>query len=102
MKVVLSDSNLISIASIADLDELIPEGWQGEALNYGQGEGQIRVGECEWGFYFDDSGRQYFVLVEGSVELHDAYAMASGILARIQAKWGMGISGRVEGFMSKP
>lgn len=34
--------------------ELIPASYTGEVINYGQGEGQIKLGETVWGFYYGD------------------------------------------------
>jgi hypothetical protein len=30
----------------------IPAGIEWKQINYGQGEGQVEIGGCEWGFYY--------------------------------------------------
>lgn len=38
-----------------DFSDLIPESYTGKVLNYGQGEGQVQIGETVWGFYYGKS-----------------------------------------------
>ncbi len=84
-----------------DLRDLVPDGFKGEAVNYGQGEGQIRIENTEWGFYCGPDGAGYsIVLEEGSVDFDRAVAMAAGILTQIRKKWGTDISAQVEGTLS--
>ena len=42
----------------------IPDGIPWLQLSYGQGEGQVSILDCEWGFYYGDNK----VI---SIELHD-------------------------------
>lgn len=87
----------MSIEGLEDLAALVPEGMSGEALNYGQGEGQLRVNESVWGFYSDDTLRYYFILEEGVLSIQEASEIALGILSRINERWGSKITAEVEG-----
>ncbi|BCU76170.1 hypothetical protein llg_08850 [Luteolibacter sp. LG18] len=78
------------------MGSLIPEGSEGEALNYGQGEGQWRIGATVWGIYAGDGG-YYLQLEEGVLDLREAHRMIRGILARIRSTWGSQIRGEIEG-----
>ena len=95
MKIQLLNAHSMSINSLEDLRDLVPECSSGMAINYGQGEGQIRIGDTEWGFYTGNF--PCFVFEEGTLDFDQAIAMASGILAKIRKKWGQDISGRIEG-----
>ena len=91
----------MSIGGLHDLNDLIPDGFEGEAVNYSQGEGQIRIENTEWGFYCGPSGSGYSVVFEeGSLDFDQAMWMAAGILAKIRKKWGAGISAQIEGTLS--
>ncbi len=35
-----------------NFNDLIPKNFTGEVLNYGQGEGQVQIGNTVWGFYY--------------------------------------------------
>ena len=83
MTLLLSLSDTMAIGGMKDLNDLVPEGFQGEAVNYGQGEGQIRIGDTEWGFYAGPTGYS-IVFEEGALEFDQAVAMAAGILAQIR------------------
>ena len=41
MKIVISNASDINFESKVDLNRIIPEGIDGHALNFGQGEGQV-------------------------------------------------------------
>jgi len=103
MKIRLSPSDSMMIDGYEGLNELIPEGFEGEAINYGQGEGQIRIENSEWGFYVGDRpGMGYSVVFEeGTLDFDQAIAMATGILAQIRKKWGPQISAHIEGFLHR-
>jgi len=38
-----------------ELETYIPPGVEWKPINYGQGEGQVEIAGCEWGFYQTDS-----------------------------------------------
>ena len=76
---------------------MVPEGLTGDALNYGQGEGQLRIGGSVWGFYVRDSGDYSCVLEEGLLSFEEASAIAIGIIGRVRSLWGSQIESEVRG-----
>lgn len=96
LKVSLSNGSDMKIRSLDDLRGLIPEGMDGEGLNYGQGEGQWRIGSTVWGIYCEKDG-YCFQLEEGIVEMDEAIRLAHGILECIRTRWGEQIRGWIEG-----
>ncbi len=54
------------------LRPFVPDGPDCEQINFGQGEGQIRIGEAIWGIYLWDGCDIYeLVLEEGELGLED-------------------------------
>ena len=82
---------------MGDLNDFVPAGFEGKAVNYGQGEGQIRIENSKWGFYVGDDSEYYFAFEEGTLDFSQAIAMAWGIVAQIRWKWGTQVSARMEG-----
>ena len=76
---------------------MVPEGMTGDALNYGQGEGQLRIGGSVWGFYATDSGDYSCVLEEGVLSFEAAAAIAIGVIGRVRSLWGSQIESEVRG-----
>jgi hypothetical protein len=66
-----------------ELAGFIPAGRTWRQLNYGQGEGQVEVDGCEWGFYYAGPGILMIVLHRGEVEMSKAVEFVSGVAARI-------------------
>ena len=97
MRITLKNADHMSIRSLSDLEEFVPQGMTGEALGYGQGEGQLKVGNSVWGFYFTDAGDRSFALEEGVLEIEEASAIAIGIIDRVRSLWGNQIESEVRG-----
>jgi len=97
MKIRLNCCREVGVDGYEGLRALIPKGMDGEALNYGQGEGQLRIGSSVWGFYVEDSSTCYFVLEEGVLDIESAFKTALGILHRIHEQWDSGIQAEIEG-----
>lgn len=97
MTITLKYTDHISIRSLEDLDAIVPEGMTGDALHYGQGEGQLRIGGSVWGFYLTDSGGYSCVLEEGLLSFKEASAIALGIIGRVRSLWGSRIESEVRG-----
>lgn len=55
-------------------------GWT--QLNYGQGEGEVSINSCTWGFYFSDNGLSV-ALLSGEIKINDAYELLQGIAKKI-------------------
>ena len=95
MVVRLVNGDRINVLSLADLASMIPPDRDGEALNYGQGEGQFRVEGTEWGYYCAPYDRLQFE--GGSVSPSFLFELLSSIVAQIQCRWGPEISAIVDG-----
>ncbi|GAA5120876.1 hypothetical protein JIN84_06135 [Luteolibacter yonseiensis] len=97
LTITLKNADRMSIGSLSELEQLVPEGMAGEALAYGQGEGQLRIGETVWGFYLVDAGNRSFALEEGVLSFEEAAAIATGIIHRARFLWGSHIESEVRG-----
>lgn len=87
------------VSSVKDLQALVPTGFEGEALNYGQGEGQMRIANTVWGIYIDDSNGYKFVMEEGIANLSEAIFISSSLLRRIREIWGIQVTDEVKGHL---
>lgn len=97
MNITLKNTDQMSISSLSDLEELVPEGMTGKALGYGQGEGQLRIGNSVWGFYVTNAGDRSLTLEEGVLSFEEASAIAIGIIDRMRSRWGTYIVSEVRG-----
>ena len=62
----------------AELSGYIPSNTSWKQINYGQGEGQVEIGGCEWGFYqTDDVGTL-------AIQLHTGFIAAADALDFVQ------------------
>ena len=66
----------------SELSCFIPEGYDWEQTNYGQGEGQVRVEGSEWGFYYSDDGIN-ITLHEGIIPLSEAVRFVEKVAEKI-------------------
>lgn len=66
MKIILQSKNSIELNKFSDLARVIPTGCTGEPLNFGQGEGQVKIENTVWGFYAHSKERYYMQYEEGS------------------------------------
>lgn len=66
-----------------DFNDLVPESYTGKCLNYGQGEGQVQIGDTVWGFYYgSDNGVIQFE--EGSISWEDFIIITNAIKKHIE------------------
>lgn len=56
----------------SELAGYIPAGTAWKQLNYGQGEGQVEIGGCEWGFYQTGGGELAIYLHTGECSATEA------------------------------
>ncbi len=66
-----------------ELECFIPDGFDWEQENYGQGEGQVAVGGCSWGFFISDGGDLSVHLHDGTTSLEDAFRFVKGVRAKV-------------------
>ena len=97
LQITLRNADQVAITDLSVLQSLVPDQMDGEALNWGQGEGQLRVEDTVWGFYINDAKDYSYTLEEGVVSLEQASAIAIGILERIRIRWGQEIESELRG-----
>ncbi len=66
-----------------DFNDLVPESFSGKCLNYGQGEGQVQIGETVWGFYYG-SNNGVIQFEEGSISWEDFIKITNAIKEHIE------------------
>lgn len=62
-----------------ELDFFVPDSVNWTQLNFGQGEGQVLVNACEWGFYFTDDHSMELVLHHGEAGRNDCLGFADKV-----------------------
>lgn len=87
MKIELGSSCTLDIPSPKDLLQLVPEGISGEVLNYGQSEGQVRIGETVWGAYLDQNNEYYLQFEEGNLTWSELAALVEKILEHLRVNY---------------
>lgn len=95
MKIRLLHAEQIVVHGLDDLARMVPPGYSGRALGYGQGEGQFAVGDTCWGFYCAPSAHLQFE--EGNLSAAELFSMLDAILEAIRRAWGADIEARIEG-----
>lgn len=101
MKIFLKNCDDLLISSLEALEQLIPPGWNGRAINYGQGEGQIEIENTTWGLYYHSQPNSYLLQFEqGHIEFLTLHRLSTAIIANISKKLGHEISAFVEGNIS--
>lgn len=63
----------------AELVGYVPPGIAWQQLNYGQGEGQVEIAGCEWGFYHSGDGELSVHLHAGRCSAKDAFELVCRI-----------------------
>ena len=99
----------ISIENLASLGEatnrcfpgVLSESSEITILNHGQGEGQFKLMNVEWGMYFDDSNKYYFILEGGSCSVQEFFQMVSTLSAVLEKQCGEKPNMSVSGVISE-
>ena len=63
----------------SELEGYIPADTVWKQLNYGQGEGQVEIGGCEWGFYQTGDGDLAIYLHTGECSAREAFDLIGRI-----------------------
>lgn len=87
MKLILKAERDIEFSSLAALEKSIPQGIAGAALNYGQGEGQVKILNTVWGFYFYSGNTYYMQLEEGREKAEFIFELASSIAKALSSNF---------------
>lgn len=83
MRITLKNSQRLSINSKSDLNLLIPDGVNGAAINYGQGEGQFEINGSVWGIYADRDGLYNLVFEEGELDFNEFISTAQSVIDKV-------------------
>jgi len=66
-----------------ELSCFLPDDVKWEQVNYGQGEGQVMIDSCEWGFYYVDDDTISIVLHSGNMPLSDASKFIKNVCKKV-------------------
>jgi hypothetical protein len=66
-----------------ELSCFIPDSYEWKQINYGQGEGQVLIDFCEWGFYYTDNDSLIVVLHEGVILLNEAVKFIELVVKKV-------------------
>lgn len=100
MKLVLRGSSTLNISSEDDLGKIIPRGFKGRVLNYGQGEGQIEIADLVWGVYVGPVAEYQLVLEEGACELGPLKDMVNAVVETIGSNFQIVVTPIVDGTLT--
>ena len=100
LKAIILNSQKMDIQNIEDLDALLPDGYSGKALNYGQGEGQIEISGSVWGFYVNLDSCYVLQYEEGDILVSSFVEILSALEARIKDVYGDGIQVKIQGMLN--
>lgn len=67
----------------SELSCFIPDGISWTQINYGQGEGQVLINGCEWGFYYTDNDSIGVTLHDGVVSLEESLHFINAVKEKI-------------------
>ena len=91
MLINFSNTRDVNLGSLGDLSKLIPTNRQGNALNYGQGEGQVQIDNTVWGFYVSNNGNYFMQYEEGVETWSTIQALVKEIEEHLQLQFGNNI-----------
>ena len=101
MYLVVNGNPEIELASINDVGRLVPVGFEGVALNYGQGEGQFSVSGTVWGVYVNERG-QYQIQFEGGQKNWPKFQnLVNAIISQVKSEFGSHLTVKVEGVLKR-
>lgn len=67
------------------LSIFFPVDYSCKQINYGQGEGQVLIEDCEWGFYYNDEGNLSVVLHDGELTELEAIAVIKAVCQKLSS-----------------
>lgn len=97
MNIIIEGSQNLDISSPAELSKLLPPSLDGEVLNYGQGEGQVKIAGTVWGLYVRTDGKYYLQYEEGVCDWLLFQRIASALMEQMASTFGRGLEFKVEG-----
>ena len=100
MRLIIFESQELELTSKEDLAKVIPDCYSGEALNYGQGEGQIKIENSVWGLYVGSDNNYYLTYEEGMSDFERIKEQADNILATINTNFNLDAIFAIEGVLN--
>ncbi|MCH1919012.1 hypothetical protein L9G15_06140 [Shewanella sp. A3A] len=100
MKAEILNGQAINISSLEELTRLVPNCYSGVGLNYGQGEGQVKILDTVWGFYLNSEYNYYLQFEEGSLDLSKFIDMVNAIQSHLQKLFGNDLVLKVDGMFN--
>lgn len=97
MKIVISNASDINFESKVDLNRIIPEGIDGHALNFGQGEGQVLIDNSVWGIYYADNDNCILQYEEGLIEFLPLLALTTRIIDKLKREFNQNLVFQIQG-----
>ena len=99
MKIIISNAVKVEFKTKIDLLQLIPDGIDGKVLNYGQGEGQVLIGESVWGIYYSSNTECVLQYEEGIIDFLTVLALATRIIEKLKREFGQDLIFRIKGLL---
>ena len=101
MKIIVSNAIEIEFRTKVDLLRLIPEGVDGNVLNYSEGEGQVLIGDSVWGIYSADKEIVVLKYEQGLIEFLTLLALTSRIIDKLKREFSQDLVFKVEGMLER-
>lgn len=99
MKIIISNAADIDFESKVDLNRLIPEGIDGNVLNYGQGEGQVLIDSLVWGIYCSNEDTYILQYEEGLIDFLTLLALTTRIIDKLKREFNQNLIFKIEGLL---
>lgn len=97
MHIIISHAENIGFNSLEDLASIIPQGCYGNAVNYGQDEGQIQIEDTIWGIYYNGDNTYHLQYEEGLISWPVLNKLADSIMKQICSVFGDHLNFSVRG-----
>lgn len=97
MKIIISNASSINFASKVDLNNLIPEGVDGNALSYDQDGGQVLIGESLWGIYRSSENSYVLQYEEGLMDFLSLLALTSRVIDKLKREFSQDLVFKIQG-----
>lgn len=99
MKIIISNASSIGFESKIDLNRVIPDGVDGNVLNYAQGEGKVLIADSVWGIYFSKEDHCVLQYEQGLVEFLPLLALTTRIMEKLKREFSPDLLFTIEGLM---
>ncbi len=97
MKIKLLNSDKVDFNCLDELNKVIPEEVSGEPLNYGQGEGQVRIANTVWAVYCESNFDYCMQYEEGNESWSEIQSLVNAIVLKINKEFNVELQLELEG-----